>query len=178
MKDERTRFALAFAAIAGCLLILYYLPRHDNDRVERWMAEYLRLYARLVGFVVRIFDPNVTVYGNTVAGRFSMQIVKSCDAMEANILFASAILAFPVPWRRKAAALGGGLAALVTLNLFRLVTLYFVGIFAGSAFESMHRDVWPLLMVAFAAVDFCVCIRLASGPQVRTLATWNVPRQA
>lgn len=93
-RYEQARFALSFAAIAGGLLAVYYFPRDGDDAVERWTASYLWLYTRLVGAAIRVFDPVVTAHGNVVAGRFTMQIVKSCDAMEANILFAAAMLAF------------------------------------------------------------------------------------
>jgi exosortase/archaeosortase family protein len=90
-----------------------------------------------------------------------MQIVKSCDAMEANILFAAALLAIAAPWLRKAAALVVGLAALVAVNLVRLVLLYWTGVYASSAFEFLHYDVWPLLMIVFATFDFLLCARWA-----------------
>jgi exosortase/archaeosortase family protein len=161
--DDRTRFVVAFTLLAGCLLAFYYFPRSSDSLVERWTAEYLRIYTHLALWPIRILDPQASAHGNLVVGRFSMQIVKSCDAMEANILFVAAVLAFAAPWRRKAVAIPVGLVALVGFNLVRLLVLYWVGVFAPSAFEFLHVDVWPLLMVAFATIDFVVCIRWASG---------------
>jgi exosortase/archaeosortase family protein len=161
--NEQARFALSFAAIAVGLLALYYFPRGNEDAVERWTASYLWLYTRVVGALIHVFDPLVTARGNVVAGRFSMQIVKSCDAMEANILFASAMFAVSARWWRKAIALTVGLAALVLCNLVRLFVLYWVGVYAFSAFEFLHYDVWPLILIAFAAVDFVCCMRWARG---------------
>jgi exosortase/archaeosortase family protein len=169
-QDERTRFVLGFTVLAGCMLAFYYFPRTDGDAVERWTDDYLRIYTRLVSWPIGIFDHDVSAHGNLVAGRFSMQIVKSCDAMEANILFISALLAFCAPWRRKALALAVGLPALLGLNFVRLFVLYWVGVFVPSAFEFLHLDVWPLLMVAFAATDFVLCARWASGSGVALVA--------
>jgi hypothetical protein len=73
-QDDRTRFVLAFAALAGCMLAFYYFPRTDQDAVERRTAEYLRLYTRMVSWPIGIFDHGVSAHGNLVAGRFSMQI--------------------------------------------------------------------------------------------------------
>jgi exosortase/archaeosortase family protein len=159
--DERVGFALTFALISGVLFSLYYFPRSASDTLERWTYAYLRVYARVVSFAIAIFDPHVMVSGNTVAGRFSMQIVKSCDAMEANILFTAAVLAMSAPWRRKGVALAVGLAALAAFNVLRLFVLYWVGVLFFSAFDFMHYDLWPLLMVSFATVDFLVCMRWA-----------------
>ena len=160
--DERRRFAILFTLLAGCLLGAYYFPRGDDSAVEHFTGEYLRGYTRMLGLVLVPFDPGVHARGNLVTGRFSMQIVKSCDAMEANILFTAALLAIRGPWARKLVALAGGLGALVAFNLVRLFALYWVGVFAPSVFEFLHLDIWPLLMIAFAALDFVVCVRWMS----------------
>jgi exosortase H (IPTLxxWG-CTERM-specific) len=161
--DERKRFVAAFTVVAVSLLAFYYFPRTGEDTVERWTAAYLGLYARVASWLIGVFDPHVSAHGNRVVGQFSMQIVKSCDAMESNILFTAAVVAVSAPWRRKAAALVVGLCALVAFNLVRLLALYWVGALAPSAFEFLHLDVWPLLMVIFAAVDFIVCMRWMRG---------------
>jgi len=162
-RDDRARFSVAFTIIAGSLLSAYYFPRGSDSAIESWTAEYLRLYTHAVAAPIALFEPHVSAHGNLISGRFSMQIVKSCDAMEANILFASALLAVSAPWVRKGVALVVGLAVLVAFNVVRLFVLYWVGVFAFSAFEFLHYDLWPLLMIAFAAVDFVVCVRWARG---------------
>ena len=162
-RDDRTRFSIAFAVIAGCLLGAYYFPRATDSTLEIWTADYLRLYTRAVALPIALFEPHLSAHGNLISGRFSMQIVKSCDAMEANILFLSAVLAFPARWARKAVALIAGLVALAAFNCVRLFVLYWVGVFAFPAFEFLHYDLWPLLMIAFAALDFLVAVRWARG---------------
>jgi exosortase/archaeosortase family protein len=158
---ERARFVLGFSLVAGLLFALYYYPRSPADPLERWTADYLRLYTRAASWSIGLFDAQVSAHGNLIAGRFSMQIVKSCDAMEANILFVAALLAVSAPWRRKLVALVAGLGALVVLNLVRLFVLYWVGVFAPTAFEFLHLDVWPLLMIVLATADFYLCVRWA-----------------
>jgi exosortase/archaeosortase family protein len=165
-RSERVRFVVAFTLLAGSLLAFYYFPRAPDDTVERWTALYLRAYTHVVSWPIRIFDPHVSAHGNLIAGRFSMQIVKSCDAMEANILFAAAVLAFSGPWLRKVVALFLGLAALLALNLVRLFVLYWVGALAPSAFDFLHLDVWPLLMVVFAVIAFVLSVRWTGAGEV------------
>jgi exosortase/archaeosortase family protein len=176
--DERRRFAVLFTALAGGLLAFYYFPRGDDSAVERFTREYLRAYTRMLSIVLAPFDPGVQSHGNLLIGRFSMQIVKSCDAMEANILFAAALLAVAAPWRRKAAALVAGLAALVAFNLVRLVVLYWTGIYAAPAFDFFHYEVWPLAMIVFATIDFLFCARwLQQGPgSIPTMSTGHAAR--
>jgi exosortase/archaeosortase family protein len=164
------RFVLVFGLATAILFSLYYFPYSDHGISENWMAVWLRAYTRVVGWVLRVFDPTVSTHGNTVVGRFSMTIVKSCDAMEANILFVAATLALLGPfWRRAVAALGG-LLALVVLNVVRLCCLFWVGLFFPAAFDFAHYDLWPLLMIAFATIDFVVCARWVVCAQVAPAA--------
>ena len=63
--------------------------------------------------------------------------------METNLLFVSAIVALPAPWRRKFVALGAGVAILAAVNLTRICSLYYVGLYAPAAFDAIHLEVWP-----------------------------------
>jgi exosortase/archaeosortase family protein len=153
------RFALTFAAIAAVLFGLYYFPYRENGLSEEWATVHLVSYAHVVGAVLRVVEPGIVVSRNEILGRFGMSIVKSCDAMEANMLFVAAMLALPAVWWRKGAALLAGLAALVAFNIVRLCSLYYVGVYLPSLFEVMHIDVWPILMIAFTVLDFYVCTR-------------------
>jgi exosortase H (IPTLxxWG-CTERM-specific) len=164
-QRDRARFAVVFVLLASSLLVLYYFPRGPGSTIEALTADYLRFYTRMVSLAVGLVDPGASAHGNVVSGRFTMQIVKSCDAMEANILFVAALMAFPAPWRRKSIAVVAGLSALVACNLARLIVLYWIGIYSHGVFEFAHYDVWPLLMIAFATVDFVVCARWVQGTE-------------
>jgi exosortase/archaeosortase family protein len=162
-----SRFVVVFALLAGTGLALYFFPYEQVGlRSEGFFDAYLSCYARVTGTVLRAVDPAVGVTGSTITGRFAMRIVRSCDAMEANILFVSAALAFPAAALRKAQAVVVGLAALVGCNVARLCCLYFVGVYAPARFDFAHYEAWPLAMVAFATVDFFLCARwmTAEGP--------------
>jgi exosortase/archaeosortase family protein len=159
-RTSRLSFPVTFALLAGAGFAAYFFPYEQvGVRTEGFFATYLSGYARATGVVLRVLDPGVAVDGSTITGRFSMQIVRSCDAMEANILFLAAALAFPAPPGRKLAAAVAGLAVLVACNVARLCCLYFVGVYAPAHFDFAHYEAWPLLMVAFATLDFLVCAR-------------------
>ncbi len=57
------------------------------------------------------FDPTVRVTGTDLVGRFAVRIAENCDAVEVNILFTVAVLAFPRPGRKRVVAWLGGLCA-------------------------------------------------------------------
>lgn len=148
------RFAITFAAIAGAFFVVYTFPYTQVGLSERWFDSYLGGYARLAGNVLSWFDPAVTVHQRDILGRFNLRIVKNCDAMEANILYASAVLAFPVALRARLVGVAGGIALLVALNVARICTLYYVGILVPQAFPFFHLELWPLLLIAAGAAIF------------------------
>jgi exosortase/archaeosortase family protein len=120
----------------------------------------------MVGALLSLFDPSIIVSNTTISGRFSMMIVKNCDAMEVKILLLSAITAFPASLRYKAVLLLLGLVALIAANIVRLSSLYVVGIYAPDAFDFLHYELWPLLLVFIAVALFLLSIRImSSAPQ-------------
>ena len=158
-----TRFALRYALIAAALFAIYAFPFELFGARHDWLAGYLAAYARLAGGVLQIFESGIVVAGTQIHGRFPMEIVRNCDAIEINILFLSAVLAFPAPWRRRALAASLGLLALVALNVARICSLYFVGVHAPQHFAVVHEQIFPLLLVLCAALAFLRCARYLGG---------------
>jgi exosortase/archaeosortase family protein len=148
------RFGLTFAIVGGVLSFAYYYPYRPGSAADVLLAKYLQAYAHCAGAVLARFDSSVSVTGIDVGGRFPLRITRDCDGMQINILFAAAILAFPASWRQRALGLGLGLAALLTLNVVRLCTLYFVGVFWPSGFDFAHRELWPMLFIVAAMGAF------------------------
>jgi exosortase/archaeosortase family protein len=159
------RFAVTYAIIAAVLFSIYGFPFELFGARTDWLAHYLEAYARLAGGVLHLFDPRVTVSGSRIDGRFALQIVRNCDAIEINILFASAVLAFPAPLLRRGVELLRGLVILVAVNVLRIVCLYYIGAYSPSWFVVAHEEIMPLLLVVITAVLFLMSIRkLTSGP--------------
>jgi exosortase H (IPTLxxWG-CTERM-specific) len=170
VSTGRTRFAATFLLVAGSLSLLYAYAYPPGSLVERALERYLAGYARAAGALLALFDPAVHVSGSSILGRFPLRIVKDCDAMEIKILFGAAVLAFPSDWWRRALGLAAGITLLFVINLVRICSLYFIGIHAPSSFESAHREVWPLLMVALAAASFLIWVRWATHHESETRA--------
>ena len=155
-------FLLRFATLAGVELTAYYFPYNPRGFASGLLRLYLALYARLAGGALSLFDPTVRVHGTDITGRFSLSFAMNCDAMDVFILFSSAVLAFPSTWRRRALGLGLGLAVLVGVNIVRIMSLYWVGVYFPSAFDFVHVDLWPIGIVAATCAGFLWWAR--SGP--------------
>ena len=157
------RFVLTFLGCAGVLSVAYAFPYAPGGAVHAAFEGYLAAYARAAGALLSLFDSSVHVEGASILGRFSLQIVKDCDAMEVNILFASAVLAFPARGWQRTLGVGVGVLLLALANLTRIACLYWLGVSAPSAFEAAHRDVFPLLLVAVTVLLFVGWARWVGG---------------
>jgi exosortase/archaeosortase family protein len=150
----RLRFALIFASVAGVSLGLYAFPYAAHGARETLFAGYLAAYARAAGALVHLTDPAARVTGAEIAGRTSLVVAKNCDAMDVSLLLVSAIVAFPARWTRRLAGIAGGLALLTAVNLLRIVCLYQINLRAPDAFEFVHAELFPFVMVAVAVAAF------------------------
>ncbi len=145
---------ITFCVVAGTLLLIYCFPYNELGYSERWFEAFLVGYARLAHVVIRLFDPSALLVGAEIHGRFAVRIIKGCDAMEAKILFVSAVAAFPAAWLRKLKVMVLGVLALTTLNVLRIASLYAAGMAVPSTVEVLHLEVWPFVMVGVATLIF------------------------
>jgi len=148
-----------FVIVAGIGLGLYYFPYDPRSFPARCMHHYLAAYAHLAGAAVRFFDSRVRVIGTDILGRFNLTFAMNCDAMDVFILFSSAVLSFPSTWRHRSLGLTAGLVTLVTLNVVRITSLYWVGVHFPRAFELLHIDLWPMAIVGATSGGFLLWAR-------------------
>ena len=159
LRRARLRFAAAFVAVGGALLALYSFPYAEHGVGEVGFTWYLAAYARAAGSLIHLADPTVRVSGADLVGRTSLTVAKNCDAMDVNLLLVAAMIAFPAPWKRRLVGIVAGVGLLSVVNLLRIVTLYQINIHAPRAFEFIHAEVFPLVMVVLAVGAFGVWSR-------------------
>lgn len=171
------RYLSVAAAIAGILFTAYFYPYPEGGAVATTVRSYLAAYARMVGAIVALFDPRIAVAGATIQGPlFSMQIVRTCDAMEVNILLVAALAAFPMPIWRRVVSVPLSVVLLVLANILRLCVLYWLGAHEPAWFDRAHQTLAPLGMVAGALAIFLIATRGQHGSSWRhAVATTPAP---
>jgi exosortase/archaeosortase family protein len=144
------RFVLTFALVSGCLLGVYYFPYSDGGSAKKWLDAYLHGYAASAGLVLSWLEPHIEVTGQTIVGRYSLRIVRTCDAMDVTILLLAAVLSWPSRWTRRLVAAAVGIGALFLVNIVRICSLYYVGVYFPSSFELAHLEIWPAIILLVA----------------------------
>lgn len=108
-----------------------------------WLAV---AYARISAVLLSGIGVQATAEGATLfAGKAAILTVeRACSCIEFCITLLAAVLAFPCSWRKKAIGLSFGLAALMTINVLRVASLYWVGINNPGVFHRMHEHWWSI----------------------------------
>lgn len=121
--------------------------------------------ASLAGFsasLIALFDPNIIAYGNIIQSQsngFGVAIEAGCNAVEACIVLASAILAFPSPWRYKLLGLVIGMGVVQLANILRILSLFYLGQWRMDAFEFAHLYLWQGLIMLDVLVVWLIWVR-------------------
>ena len=151
------RFLLIFLLIMGMLFALELTPP-GQALVIPWAAS-------LAGFstaLITLFDPKVITYGNIIQSQvngFGVAIEAGCNAVEACIVLAAAILAFPSPWRHKMLGLVMGMVVVQAFNILRIISLFYLGQWRMDAFEFAHLYLWQGLIMLDELVVWLIWIR-------------------
>jgi exosortase H (IPTLxxWG-CTERM-specific) len=150
------RSALFLARFVGLLVVFYVVVaiRPVNDAV---IVPFTAGVARVSAGALRLLGEPVTVEGTGIrSSLFSVQIENGCNGVETALLFGSAVLAFPAPWRRRIAGLILGFAAIQLVNLVRVVSLFWIGAHRPALFSSSHTVLWQSIVVLCGVLLFLV----------------------
>jgi len=118
--------------------------------------------------LTHLFDRDANARGNVLySGRtgFGVQIEAGCNGVEAMLVLLAGMLAYPAPLRWKLAGLSIGFVAIQSLNVVRIVSLYYLGQWDAHWFEWAHLYLWQSLIMLDALVVWLLWIRNAPGPR-------------
>jgi exosortase H (IPTLxxWG-CTERM-specific) len=156
------RFVLLFGLLMGSFEAYFVSGFAESEPFQA----YLRFTARNCGGVLNVLGNDTQVRRRSITSpRFSVSIVRGCDAIEPSALFIVAVLAFPAPYLAKFVGVISGFSALMVTNIVRIVSLFYVGIhFSKDTFDRMHYDVWQAVFIFLALLLWLVWARWATGP--------------
>jgi exosortase H (IPTLxxWG-CTERM-specific) len=158
------RFVIVFLVILISLFSLEMMKPVQDHLV----APFTGLLASLSAALITPFDSSVTAYGKVLQftdSGFAVSIEAGCNGIEATIVLIAAVIAFPAPWKTRLAAITLGFLAVQTLNLARIITLFYLGNWNIDIFTWVHLYLWPALIMLDVLIVFLVYLRyLATDP--------------
>lgn len=153
MKTRRP--VLRFVVLLAGLTVLF------NAAFYLWIAQsapfkaYLGLNARISAAVMNVFGASAQAKGTLLSTPvFMLEVKEGCDALQPTAFFIFAMLASPVavPLRRRLTPILLGVLLLLSLNLVRILSLFYTGVYAPSLFEILHIDIWQAVFILLPLV--------------------------
>lgn len=162
-KKPEIRFLVLFLSILGGGFTLIALRQVNHALVDPYTAA----IARMSGIVLRLFGEEAVVSGCVVSSpRFAVTIYNGCNGLITSLVLVSGILAFPARWSAKIVGVAGGLFAIQLINLVRIVSLFYIGVFFPEHFNDAHIFIWQSLVILAGISLWIIWARL-----------WAVPRE-
>jgi exosortase H (IPTLxxWG-CTERM-specific) len=123
-----------------------------NDRV---VVPFTKVITHGAAAFLSIFENGVGAEGTVMrASRFALDVRNGCNGVEAVILLAAAIFAFPATLRSRLIGVFGASVAIELLNLVRLSSLFWLGEHNRRIFDFVHVAVWQTLIILAAISIF------------------------
>lgn len=162
-KEPVFKFVGLFALLMAVFYACTFIPLLE----KRILPSYMKLNASVSAGILSVFGEGASAKGTSVSSpRYSVDIRHGCDAVAPTALFVAAVLAFPATIRSKLPGMVAGSIILAMINLVRIVTLFYTGIYYPRAFRIMHEDVWQSLFILLSLLLWIVWAMWATSPKV------------
>ncbi len=163
-KRPVLRFVLVFVVLIGAFNVYFYVWFSKSEA----FASYLHLNAEVSGVILRVFGESVSVAETSISTpRFALNIKRGCDAIQASVFFVFLVLASPLrtPLLKRLPAVVVGMALLLLINLVRIISLYYIGVYFPGAFKTMHVEVWQALFIFLPLFLWVLWVRREMRPR-------------
>jgi len=149
------------------LAVFYVFIAFSSLYNRRFVPAHHHLIAKVSGGLLAVLGQEITVTGKLISSpRFSVNIIRGCDAVEPIALYVCAVLAFPLPFLKKLPGMIAGTLLLLILNLVRIVSLFLIGAYSPRIFALIHLDVWQALFIFFAVLFWILWLLWATRNQL------------
>jgi exosortase H (IPTLxxWG-CTERM-specific) len=123
-----------------------------NDRV---IVPFTAVVSSGAAGLLSVFESGVSAAGTVMRSpRFALDVRNGCNGIEAVILLAAAIFAFPATLRSRLIGVLAAAVAIELVNLVRLSSLFWLGEHYRRIFDFFHVAVWQSLVILAAIAIF------------------------
>ncbi len=160
------RFSILFVVLLLALFTIEVLQPVQDHVILPFTA----VLANISVFIIELFDSGVESYGKVIRdleSGFAVSIEPGCNGVEALIILFAAIFAFPASLKHKLIGFAIGFVAIQSLNLVRIISLFYLGQWNMTWFNWFHLYLWQALIILDALVVWLIWLRMLpprSGP--------------
>jgi len=163
-QRPESRFLILFLSILGISFTVVAL-QPVNDA---FVVPYTTLIAKAAGIILGLLGEDITINGCLLRSpRFAVTIYNGCNGLITSLIFISGVPAFPAKWSSKAIGVVGGLLAIQAINMVRIISLFYIGIYAPKLFNSSHIFIWQSLVILAGVTLWIIWAHLFAAPPKR-----------
>jgi exosortase H (IPTLxxWG-CTERM-specific) len=154
VKAPRKPGLLFVSRFFGALIVFYAVSAIPavNDYV---ILPFTELVVAASAFLLHLIRQPNDVVGTIIRSpRFALDVRNGCNGVEAVMVLAAAMLAFPATLRSRAAGLLAGTVAIQIINLVRVTSLVWLGEHHRNIFDFIHVGVWQSIVILAAVSMF------------------------
>lgn len=137
------------------------------------VAPVIQGLASASGALMGVFGGAAEVVGDVIqsgSNDFAIRIDNGCSGIEAVILVSAAVLAYPASGRSRVVGLLACTAAILGVNVLRIISLFYLGQYSMTLFDWAHLYAWDLLIMVDGLIAFLLWVRYSALASVTSQA--------
>lgn len=147
------KFAGTYLFFIGFFMLLYIIFQESFSFLGSMTASVL---SALLG----IFGVNHTIDETILylAGGIALKVIDECTGIYELFVYAGCVMAYPTSSNKKLAGIAFGIPAMFSINMVRLLSLAFVGLWFPSIFSYVHYYLWQVTLILLVVFVMLVWI--------------------
>ncbi len=146
---------IVFVARFFAALVIFYVVIASSPVNDHVIVPFTEVIVHATALVMRGVRETIEVEGTVLrTPRFALDVRNGCNGVEAMMLLAAAMIAFPATFRSRLTGLVAGSVAIQILNLVRVSSLVWLGEHHREAFDVVHVAVWQTVVILAALSMF------------------------
>jgi exosortase/archaeosortase family protein len=161
------RFAITYVTLMGAFFFLIsFTPLQKIININDIYSSFI---ANISSKIVHITGLPCTSHRTLInLPSVSLDVSFGCNGLDAAMIYAIAVIAYPSQWKKKIVGIAVGSLALQIINIFRIVVLAYLansGNNLRSYFEYIHLYAAQSIMIAISLGIFFLYLNYAKNPQ-------------
>jgi len=142
-KAPLFRFALKFCGV----MVLFYLLS-PVPLCHEILSASVSGTAQLSSAILNGIGESTHVTDGTIwSAKYAITVLPACTGIEFSMFFCAMVISFPSRLSRKIPGILVGVTLLLALNLFRIVSLYYIGVHFHRYFDTAHEELWGIPLI-------------------------------
>ena len=147
------KFASKYLFFIGFFVFLYIIFQDSFSFLGSMTASVLSALLGILG-VSHTTDETILY----LVGGISLKVIDECTGIYELFVYAGCVMAYPTSSEKKLAGIAFGIPAMFSINMVRLLSLAFIGLWFPSIFGYVHYYLWQVTLILLVVFVMLVWI--------------------